>query len=261
MDPRVFDSTPALLFVRSLYGASPEVHADYNKEGGLAEPTRLLFQPHPERQGSMKNYYQILEVEQDASAEKIKEQYLFLAQAWHPDKFSKADQKARAEEKIKQVNAAYDVLRNPAKREEYDQKLQAPKKTTRKQAPTQQAAPPRPTTAPAKVIKRPARSKGLFGSLGVFGSNRHESDELVRVFLNGRAYFLGVDELAHARVQYFLNGESKGMLEFKSSQHVMAAVNQVAVPNGYEIHVLRLAPYQGRPEQVFMPKVSTAPRR
>jgi curved DNA-binding protein CbpA len=213
----------------------------------------------------MKNYYQILEVEPDASAENIKEQYLFLVQAWHPDRFSKADQKAKAEEKIKQINVAYDVLKDPARRTEYDNKLGASKKSAHKQPPTRQAAPPpappRPTAAPAKIVKRPARSRGLLGSLGVFGSNPHQSDEAVRVFINGRAYLLGVDELAHARVQYFLNGESKGTFEFRSRQHVIAAVKQVAVPNGYEIHVLRLAPYAGRPEQIFTPTVRTPPRR
>ncbi len=199
-----------------------------------------------------KNYYEILEVEPDASGEKIKEQYLFLVQAWHPDKFSKAEQKARAEEMTKQINTAYDVLRNPARRAEYDRKLQPAKKTQPKQAP-----PPPPQHRPAPVppiMKKTVRSKGLVGSLGVFGS-AGPADDRVRVFINGRAYYLGVDELVGARVQYFLQGESKGIVDFRSPQHLRAAVTQVAGPNGYEIHVLRLAPYGSRPEQVFTPRV------
>ena len=58
-----------------------------------------------------KNYYQILEVEPDASQEKIKEQYLFLMQAWHPDKFSNPAQKAKAEEITVGMNTAYEVPR------------------------------------------------------------------------------------------------------------------------------------------------------
>jgi curved DNA-binding protein CbpA len=212
----------------------------------------------------MKTYYQILEIEPDASEERIKEQYLFLAQAWHPDKFSKADQKARAEEKIKQINAAYDVLRNPAKRAEYDQSLRSTKKTAPRQPAPRQAAPPqvapRPTHPTPPIIKKSTRSKGLFGSLGVFGRDS-STDDKVHVFLNGRGYYLSVDELVGARVQYFLNGESQGIVDFKSQQHIRAAVSGVAGPKGYEIHVLRLAPYQGRPEQIFTPKVRATHRR
>jgi curved DNA-binding protein CbpA len=210
------------------------------------------------------NYYQILEVQPDASGDKIKGQYLFLAQAWHPDKFSQADQKARAEEKIKEINAAYDILRDPSKRAEYDRKLQSSKKTEPRQPPPPQAQPrpaaPRPAAAPPRR-KAPARSKGLLGSLGVFGGSAQGSGEQVRVFVDGRAHYLGVDELVHGRVQYFLNGESKGIVDFNSRRHVEAAVNTVAVPNGYEIHVLRLAASGSRPELFFTPKVRTAIRR
>ena len=211
-----------------------------------------------------KSYYQVLEVEPSASEEKIKEQYLFLVQAWHPDKFSKAEQKTRAEEKIKEINAAYDVLKDPAKRAEYDQKLQLSKNTKPGQQPPRQAqprpAPPRPANAPL-TRKAPARARGLVGSLGVFGSGVQVSGEQIRVFVDGRAHYLYVEELVHARVQYFLNGESKGIVDFSSRQHVLSAVNTIAVPNGYEIHVLRLAPFGSRPEMFFTPKVRTAPRR
>src|SRR5258706_8029135 len=70
----------------------------------------------------MADYYQILEVSPDASQETIKEQYRFLVQAWHPDRFSSPSQKLKAEEKIKEVNTAYQILGDPAKREEYDKK-------------------------------------------------------------------------------------------------------------------------------------------
>jgi len=40
----------------------------------------------------MKDYYQILEVGTDASQDIIKEQYRFLVQAWHPDKFPNPSQ-------------------------------------------------------------------------------------------------------------------------------------------------------------------------
>ena len=60
----------------------------------------------------MKDYYAILEIPPTASSEAIREQYLFLIQAWHPDKFRTAAQKAKAEEKCKQINIAYDILKD-----------------------------------------------------------------------------------------------------------------------------------------------------
>jgi len=68
----------------------------------------------------MKDFYQILEITPDASQDAIKAQYRFLVQAWHPDKFPNSAQKLKAEEKIKEINAAYEILCNPTKRAEYD---------------------------------------------------------------------------------------------------------------------------------------------
>ncbi len=71
----------------------------------------------------MKDYYAILDVPRTASQEAIREQYLLLIQAWHPDKFSTAAQKAKAEEKCKEINVAYGVLRDSRKRLRYDREL------------------------------------------------------------------------------------------------------------------------------------------
>ncbi len=68
----------------------------------------------------MKDYYKILEIAHDISQDAIKEQYRFLVQAWHPDKFTNPTQKLKAEDKIKEINAAYVILGNPVKRAEYD---------------------------------------------------------------------------------------------------------------------------------------------
>lgn len=65
------------------------------------------------------DYYQVLGVGQDASAEDIKKAYRKLALKYHPDK-AKGDKKL-AEEKFKQISEAYAVLSNPEKRRQYDQ--------------------------------------------------------------------------------------------------------------------------------------------
>jgi len=64
-----------------------------------------------------RDYYEILGVAKDASAEEIKRAYRKLALQWHPDK----NKSAEAEEKFKEINEAYEILSDPQKRRAYDQ--------------------------------------------------------------------------------------------------------------------------------------------
>ena len=64
-----------------------------------------------------KDYYKIIGVAEDASADEIKKAYRKLAREHHPD-LNKDDGSA---ERFKEVGEAYEVLKDPAKREEYDQ--------------------------------------------------------------------------------------------------------------------------------------------
>ena len=70
----------------------------------------------------MKNYYEILEVDKNASDEIIKIAYKALVKKYHPD-LKEGNAKINAEDKIKQINEAYDILSNPEKKYEYDQNL------------------------------------------------------------------------------------------------------------------------------------------
>jgi curved DNA-binding protein len=63
-----------------------------------------------------KDYYKILGLEKNASADDIKKNYRRLAKKYHPDVSSEKD----AEEKFKEVREAYDVLKDPEKRKAYD---------------------------------------------------------------------------------------------------------------------------------------------
>ncbi|BCA78859.1 DnaJ C-terminal domain-containing protein [Desulfuromonas sp. AOP6] len=65
-----------------------------------------------------KNYYEVLGVAKDASAEDIKKAYRKLALKYHPDK-NPGDKKA--EERFKEITEAYAVLSNPDKKKQYDQ--------------------------------------------------------------------------------------------------------------------------------------------
>jgi curved DNA-binding protein len=63
-----------------------------------------------------KDYYQIMGVGRDASAEDIKRAYRRLARKFHPDVSKEKD----AEERFKEIGEAYEVLRDPEKRAAYD---------------------------------------------------------------------------------------------------------------------------------------------
>ena len=69
----------------------------------------------------MKNYYEILEVNKNASQETIAKVYKFLAKKYHPD--ANPDNKQEAEEKFKEISEAYEILSNEEKRKEYDEEL------------------------------------------------------------------------------------------------------------------------------------------
>ncbi len=111
----------------------------------------------------MKDYYAILEIPPTASSEEIREQYLFLIQAWHPDKFRTASQKAKAEEKCKQINIAYDILKDVRKRAEYDSGLSgypARSGEQQKRRPTPAEGPQRPAKeAPRQQQEQPQRQQ------------------------------------------------------------------------------------------------------
>ncbi|MBI5352013.1 MAG: DnaJ domain-containing protein [Chloroflexi bacterium] len=68
----------------------------------------------------MEDLYLVLGIEPDAKPESIRERFRFLAQAYHPDKFSSTKQKEFAEEEFKKINNAYQILSNPSKRANYD---------------------------------------------------------------------------------------------------------------------------------------------
>jgi len=71
-----------------------------------------------QREWFEKDYYKVLGVPSDASAKDITKAYRKLARQLHPD--ANPDDPT-AEERFKEVSAAYDVLGDEAKRSEYDQ--------------------------------------------------------------------------------------------------------------------------------------------
>src|SRR5258705_10252693 len=65
---------------------------------------------------AFRDYYEILGVSRDASPEEIRRAYRALARKHHPD----VNKEAGAEDRFKEISEAYEVLRDPEKRAQYD---------------------------------------------------------------------------------------------------------------------------------------------
>lgn len=67
----------------------------------------------------MENHYNTLGIAPNASEDEIKKVYRSLAMRFHPDR----NQAPGAEARFKAITKAYEVLSDPAKRDEYNQSL------------------------------------------------------------------------------------------------------------------------------------------
>jgi len=65
-----------------------------------------------------RDYYDVLGLSRNASESELKKAYRQLALKYHPDK---NDGDPEAEEKFKEAAEAYEVLKDPNKRQTYDQ--------------------------------------------------------------------------------------------------------------------------------------------
>lgn len=71
---------------------------------------------------SKKTFYEILEVSENASPEVIEKAYKILVKKYHPD-LQPPEEKKNAENKMKEINEAYDILGDEEKKKRYDDEL------------------------------------------------------------------------------------------------------------------------------------------
>jgi hypothetical protein len=115
-------------------------------------------------------YYDVLEVSKSATQEEIKKAFHKLATEYHPDKNNGATDKMKhlAGEKFKEINEAYNILKDANKRRQYDAKIK--EFEDKKQRATQS---PRPNpsssakTTPPKTPPRPTQVKSKSSGWGV----------------------------------------------------------------------------------------------
>ncbi len=74
------------------------------------------------KRSKQKDFYKILNVGRDATEAEIKKSYRKSALKWHPDRHSNStdEKKKEAEKTFREVNLAYEVLSDPAKKQKYD---------------------------------------------------------------------------------------------------------------------------------------------
>ena len=82
----------------------------------MASSKRICFRGYIMK--TEKDYYKVLEVDENASKEDIKKVYRQKAQEYHPDRNKGSKDK---EDKFKEISEAYSVLSDEDKRKEYDQ--------------------------------------------------------------------------------------------------------------------------------------------
>lgn len=145
------------------------------------------------------NYYTLFQVAPSAADKEIQKAYRVLAKKYHPDRLQQrsAHVRQQAEEKLKQINVAYDVLSDPVKRRQYDAKMGWQSGTQPNSGPTSggpSAGGPATQKEQAKTGRRPFTQTDLHQQLAHARSEylhyRNELDGLNKRLLN-RLLFIG----------------------------------------------------------------------
>ena len=95
-------------------------HSDWSTEEVFGDKTKNERESRKEfselfKEKSLPNYYEILGVNVESNKDEIKNMYRKLAKEWHPDK-----RKENSEQKMAEINEAYETLSDEKLRKEYD---------------------------------------------------------------------------------------------------------------------------------------------
>jgi len=99
------------------------------------------------------DYYEILGIAPDANADQIKEAYIYKVNILHPDRLAGMPERVRrlAEEELKKVNMAYEILTDLSKKQRYDSERFGSTDTISDLQKTKQSEKPQPEVYPEEI--------------------------------------------------------------------------------------------------------------
>ena len=138
---------------------------------------------------SQADHYLVLGIRPDATQDEAHDAWRFAVQVYHPDRFTDTALRDRADEMTRRVNAAWQVIGDPARRARYDRvrtdsDLAAPERTRELPCPSCGSLATIPDQAGARVgIRCPACAQDFAAIVGAVLVGR---PELEMRFLGGR---------------------------------------------------------------------------
>lgn len=157
----------------------------------------------PERE----DYYEILDVSPEANDEEMKEAYRDKCFILHPDRMVGAPKSAqlKAQEELKKVNRAYDVLKDPIKRQRYYQEWL--KEHEKPPTPTPQSARPTPVEIVLSNFFVNPKDIQLGGSVNISVVARNNGDTTASKTIAMTGDFTGSQTIT-------LNPSARGIAKF-----------------------------------------------
>lgn len=176
----------------------------------------------------MKDYYDILNIPEDATLDEIKKAYRDMSKILHPD----LNRSKKAEAKMKEVNEAYEVLSDSLKRADYDYKYADAKKTgfTKKEEYKDESKEYKKETKLTQIVKECIANEDFVKAKFLINRATEEklkdenikelNDDLKDAVIRSKSRIKMKIALEHYRKQYGddLDFDKKNYLVFKSTK-------------------------------------------
>lgn len=146
----------------------------------------------------MMTYYDVLAIAPDATPEQIKHAYRAAVHVTHPDRLHQVSAAARAyaEEQLKRINEAYEVLSKPEQRAAYDAAL-------RPAGTTYEAPHPAPRPAAQRATAHTSHSSAHTNSSGGSSGGRTDTGEPSLAELHAQAWAKLLQQQGQRRVRFW----------------------------------------------------------
>lgn len=171
------------------------------------------------------NYYEILKVSKTASQQEIKNSYKSLVKKYHPDLY--VGDKGFAEQKIKKINEAYDILSNPETKAEYDEYLNASTQAIEfSSSPT--------NTSPTEKKKPEPEPQWSLTHFLAEKFNQLDKKQQLQIFIFIFVVILALFLINLIEVKYYLSGENTEQTNTETSSNTVQNTASSSTENSFE---------------------------